>query len=60
MNLEQAVVFAILMENDNGILDKSVNYILEKLESCMILEDPSILLDSNNLVKYKAWLDKWL
>jgi len=61
MNLEQAVVFAILMENTGGIQDKSPDYILEKVESCEratgeLLES---LLDSNNLSKLYSWRKSW-
>lgn len=60
MNLEQAVVFAILMENKDGILGKAPSYILEKLEGCQLEPDPQGLLDPNNLAKLGDWKDRWL
>ena len=34
MDLTGAVVFAILMEGNNGILHKSPSYIIEKKNAC--------------------------
>ena len=41
MTLKQALVFSILMQNENGILDKAPSYIEEKLESCAMLSHPT-------------------
>ena len=60
MNLEQAVIFAILMENNGGILEKSPSYIEEKYEGCEFLPSPEELLDPANLAKLQAWRDRWL
>jgi hypothetical protein len=57
--LRAAVVFAILMENHNGIVGKSPGYILEKLESTKDYDKPEMLLDCENLRKFKAWLKTW-
>jgi len=57
--LRAAVVFAILMENHDGIVDKSPGYILEKLASAKSYDEPEALLDNNNLSKFKKWADTW-
>ena len=59
MNLEQAVVFAILMENNDGILSKAPSYIIEKKDS-VIRENPEVLLDIDNREKFNQWKMKWL
>jgi len=59
MKLKQAVVFAILMENNEGIKVKAPSYILEKLEMCEKMEHPERLLDSGNFAKFNRWLEKW-
>jgi len=56
--LYQAVVFAILMENGNGILEKAPSYIMEKLDSCFD-PHPEALLDVNNLAKFNQWKIRW-
>lgn len=58
MNIRQAVTFAILMENNEGILGKHPNYLKEKLESCQMVV-PEVLLDSGNMVKFKAYAEKY-
>ena len=58
-NIEGLVVFAILMENGEGIVNKSPRYILEKYQACMVLPDPKQLLDPGNLRKFEAWKKKW-
>lgn len=60
MNLQQAVVFAILMENNNGIVGKSPDYILEKLDECSFSDRPEVLLDEKNFTKYEEWKRIWL
>lgn len=59
MTLRQAVVFSILMENGNGILDKSSGYIKEKLSLSGAMEFPERLLDKSNFAKFKEWQKKW-
>jgi len=62
MELKQAVVFAILMENNEGIVGKHPNYILEKLrrcEECYREEELLALLDSKNEAKYREWKARW-
>jgi len=55
MNVKQAVVFAILMEYQDGILGKAPSYIEEKLRMCERLSDDELFgpLDSNNRLKLK-------
>lgn len=59
MNIKQAVVFAILMENGGGISDKSENYVAEKLQACEGMANPEQLLDSPNMAKFQAWFEFW-
>ncbi len=59
LKLRQAVVFAILMEGNGGILNKAPVYIREKL-NVFNMDDPEVLLDFMNLQKYNVYIDKWL
>lgn len=58
-SIKRMVAFAILMENDNGILGKSPGYIEEKFWACMECADPERLLDQNNKEKYRRWMRRW-
>jgi len=53
-NLLKAVCFAILMENNDGIMSKSPSYILEKFQSAC----PEIL-DAHNKRKLVRWAREW-
>ena len=59
MTLRQAVVFAILMENNKGIIAKSPFYVKEKLELCALSDKPGGLLDQFDWDKYHRWLNLW-
>jgi len=61
MTIKQAVVFSILMQNGGGILDKSPDYIEEKLVACEWFPDGMVggLLDRDNLMKLVAWRERW-
>ena len=59
MNLRQAVVFSILMQNGQGIMDKHPSYLLEKLHSAEIMEHPERLLDLQNRRIFEVWKEKW-
>lgn len=59
MNIRQAVVFAILMENNDGILDKHPNYLLEKIKACNGKVVPEGMLDSKNMRKFRAYAEKY-
>lgn len=59
MNLRQAIVFAILMENGDGIVGKSPGYIEEKEETVVMCQYPERLLDSANMKKFKKWQERW-
>jgi len=56
--LRQAVVFAILMENDGGILTKAPTYIMEKLKATD-WDMPEGLLDSSNMQKFCEYKERW-
>lgn len=63
MELEQLVVFAILMQTGDGIMTKTPRYILEKAELCALSKtrDPLRgLLDMQNCALYDAWIEEWL
>ena len=62
MELKQAVVFAILMEDGKGIIDKGPGQIMEKIRSCEAAGERKYLrclLDTNNFAKLKDWERKW-
>ena len=62
MELEQLVVFAILMENGQGIVGKSPDYILEKWSFVNSTTEEQFLtgiLDMANHAKYEVWKDTW-
>ena len=58
MDLKQAVVFCILMENNKGILYKSPDYVSEKMHAVR-RNNPECLLDQENLKKLKEYNEKW-
>lgn len=57
--LKKAVVFAILMQTDDGILSKSPEYILEKWKTAHALDDPSQVLDHMNRSLLEKWKTRW-
>lgn len=57
-NLREAVVFAILMENGEGILNKAPLYILEKMKA-VDMGIPECLLDSPNMQKFQEYQNRW-
>lgn len=57
MKLRQAVAFAILMGAD--LRSYAPDYILEKVQECEMLAVPEVLLDSQNLGKFKEWAQLW-
>jgi len=62
MELKQAVVFAILMQNGAGIISKSPFYIMEKLRSCEATSERKYLrclLSVENFAKLEDWERKW-
>lgn len=58
--IDKAVVFAILMENNRGIIDKSPTYVLEKWDLVKNMSSPENILDVENLSKFKYWYNRWL
>lgn len=60
--LKNLIVFCILMENNDGILGKSPDYIIEKFERFVGKNDDSFKwgLDSNNQEKFNKYLKKWI
>lgn len=60
--LNRLVVFAIFMENGEGIIGKAPDYIMEKWRLANAdLSDECILggLDSMNQAKYNVWKERW-
>lgn len=59
--IKNIVAFAILMENDQGVISKSPDYILEKFERyCLKQEDKhSWGLDGPNRIKLNEWIKLW-
>lgn len=60
VDVKRLVVFAILMENGEGIVDKSVDYICEKYELALSTPYPEQLLDLGNKRKLERWKRIWL
>lgn len=58
LKLRQAIVFAILMEGNEGIIKKSPSYVKEKLQA-FELKEPEVLLDWINMQKFKDYIEKW-
>jgi hypothetical protein len=56
----QGVVFAILMENNDGILQKSPSYVYEKWLAVRNLPEPENLLDGCNQAKLNEWKMRWV
>lgn len=61
MTVKQAVVFAILMEHNGGILNKSPDYIAEKLNTCEVTPNSIVgfLLDPINRNILRKWEEQW-
>lgn len=62
VTLGQIVIFAILMENNEGIIGKAPSYIREKFNYCMLKTKPEYLeaiLDTPNRAKLQLWRDIW-
>jgi len=59
LNIRQAVVFAILMQNNEGILSKSPDYLLEKLRTCGGYCVPEFILDSGNQAIFYEYAKKY-
>jgi len=57
--LERAVVFAILMQGDRGILSKAPIYVLEKWRTVHALDNPEVLLDKENRALFEKWKSEW-
>ena len=63
MNVEQLVTFAILMGAGDSILNKSPDYILEKLEACnQVSSEPFLrqLLDRQDATRFDVWMRRWM
>lgn len=60
-DVKRAAVFAILMQNGEGVLYKSPEYMVEKFEKAMTLDIEFIaqLLDSQNSAILESWLKRW-
>jgi len=59
MNLRQALVFAILMQGNGGVLTKHPSYMLEKLRAVREHNEPEVWLDTFNMAIFRQYLDKW-
>lgn len=59
--LKNLIVFCILMENNDGILGKSPDYIIEKFERYANRNDDSYNwgMDRNNQKKFDDYIKKW-
>lgn len=62
ITLLQIVAFCVIMENNQGIVGKSPDYISEKWDYCMGETNPLYLkaiLDSQNQAKFDKWRSTW-
>lgn len=57
--LSKMIAFCILMENNQGILEKAPNYIKKKWNLVMALDDPTAALDKQNQAKYVRYMRYW-
>lgn len=57
--VKRLVIFAILMENNKGILTKSTEYVMEKFLTVMAAPYPEEMLDWDNKRKFKEWCRRW-
>jgi hypothetical protein len=53
------ICFIVLMQNGAGVLDKSPDYIGEKVLLMSAGFDAFAYLDIHNMRKVMAWLDRW-
>ncbi|MBA7689715.1 hypothetical protein ES703_98224 [subsurface metagenome] len=62
VTLNQLVAFAVLMENNEGIINKAPSYIKEKFNACMQTTNSrhlKAIMDSSNRAEFDAWREKW-
>lgn len=59
MEIKQAIVFAILMQTNDGIISKAPQYIEEKLWRCKNDPHPETMLDFSNKQLFDKWLNFW-
>jgi len=57
--LKSLIVFCILMENNDGILGKSPDYITDKYRAINWGPESKGLLDSKNLAKFNKYVETW-
>ena len=58
--IDKALVFALLMGDGRGIVDKSPSYMMECWNKVHEMSHPERLLDPVTLNKFKYWHSKWL
>jgi len=56
IEMKRAWVFAVLMQN---IEDKSPDYLMEKWEAVLVIDEPERLLDPVSVAKFRAWQKLW-
>lgn len=59
LDIRRAVVFAILMNNHEGILGKAPSYVEEKWRAVHEHSEPEALLDHVNMDLFIDWEIKW-
>ncbi len=60
MTIRQAVAFAFLMQNDDGIIGKAPSYVMEKMEQCRLHRKPDEQIFHPVLkAAFDAWAEKW-
>lgn len=61
MTLKGAITFAILMQNNKGILSKAPRYVREKFRLCDRADDEFVhgILDPENQSLFTDYLERW-
>ena len=61
IKLLNIVAFALLMENGEGLMSKSPNYVLEKFNKYALSDEIAFMwgLDHANSQRLRLWADKW-
>ena len=64
LQFKNLIAFLVLMENNEGVLDKSPDYVIEKYERFLhngYTDETEIWgLDSSNTEKFKEYFKKWI
>jgi len=57
--LKRLIVFAIFMENGQGIMSKAPDYVMEKFNLATVGDSPEKHLDNANQMKLQEYFLQW-